>query len=208
MLLLDIYRDNVSQKLKTSEEKPEAKEVINKQINSYRILADNIVKKEMVQETDVETIMRVPVHKYANSVFPGFKNNMTFQSGIGTNQINSKVNITAIDATSRVLSPIRNVKSKVQEEINKETTYEFKPKINKNNKVKSKVTSQLTSVNSSLLNGKKATDRDGEMKMKNGKDKCEGILIDNLNEVNHKNKLERGLIINKYKDLVEHVIWN
>lgn len=206
--VISIYREKVSEKLKTSDEKAEAKEIISKQINNYKPFTEDIAKRDIIYETDVERIMRMPVHKYANSVFPGAANNMTFhhQSVIGINM--AKLNVTAIEKTSRLLSPTKKLKPKVKEEILRESLYTFQPMINKSN-VPSKIDSHQTSFSSSIINGKKNMK---EGKQKNRQDDDAKLKSkENIFDECVKNKMrtiDEGLIINKFKDLVEKANWN
>ncbi len=207
--VINIYRQKVSEKLKTSDEKAEAKEVISKQINNYKPFTEDIAKRDIIYETDVERIMRMPVHKYANSVFPGAANNMTFhhQSVIGINM--AKLNVTAIEKTSRLLSQTKNLKPKAKEEILKESLYTFQPVINKST-IPSKIDSNQTSFTSSIIHGKSKGIKENKQKNKQDSDikmKSKEIIFGELNK-NKKRTIDEGLIINKFKELVDKANWS
>ncbi len=207
-----IYRKNVSEKLKGSVEKIEAKEVVTKQINNYKPFTESISKQGIIYETDVERIMRTPVHKYANSVFPNGVNNTTLhhQSVIGINM--AKCNVTAIEPTSRLLSPTKNLKPKVKDEILRDSLYTFKPLISKSN-----VSQTVTSSSFPSIINLKAKVRTKEKRQKGVSDKdakdslsynSNMTSISNLEKQSKKRKLEEGLIINKFKDLVDKANWS
>lgn len=103
--VINIYRENINNQIKETNEKTEAKEIISKQTEQYRKITNQLVKKKHVPDVDVETIMRAPVQKYAKSHFP-CNNNQTLAS------IVSRANVTQINSNSRVLSPIKNYKEK------------------------------------------------------------------------------------------------
>lgn len=108
--VISIYRKNISNQLKNTEEKSEAKELINKQATTSRKFTDKIVKKKHNPEVDVETIMRSPVQKYATSTFP-CNNNQTLLS------IASKASVPQINTNSRLLSPTKHFKQRLQTDI-------------------------------------------------------------------------------------------
>lgn len=215
--VISIYRQKVSEKLKSSVEKIEAKEIILKQINVYKPFTEEISKRDITYETDVERIMRTPVHKYANSVFPGAASNMTFhhQSVIGINM--AKSNVTAIEPNSRLLSPTKNLKPKVREEIVKDSLYTFQPSINKSN-VASRIDSHHSSFTSIVdlkskvkfkeIRQKNVKDKDVKHKDNNSSSMTSKSTLNNNKEFHvHKRCLEEGLIINKFKDLVDKANW-
>lgn len=111
--VITIYRSNISNQIKDTSEKNEAKEIVGKQAGTYRKFTHQITKKKYVPEVDVETIMRSPIQKYAKSNFP-CNTNQTYAS------IVSRANVAAISPTSRVLSPIRNFKDRFMESIEKD----------------------------------------------------------------------------------------
>jgi len=108
--VISIYRKNISNQLKNTEEKCEAKELINKQVTTNRKFADKIVKKKHDPEVDVETIMRSPIKKYATSTFP-YNNNQTLVS------IASKASVPQISTNSRLLSPTKHFKQRLTSDI-------------------------------------------------------------------------------------------
>lgn len=110
--VISIYRANISNQIKDTSEKNEAKEIVVKQSGAYRKFANDIIKKKYIPEVDVETIMRSPVQKYAKSNFPC--NNQTLVS------IVSRANVPNINPNSSVLSPIKNLKPKFKSEIENE----------------------------------------------------------------------------------------
>lgn len=204
--VISIYRENVKSQLIMSPDKIEAKEVIKKQINSYRPIAEGIVKREIIPETDVEKIMRMPIHKFANTLFIGSLANMTFLNN--TNQKDpKKITVAAIDPNSRVLSPIKNVKEKVKEEIFNETNYTFKPEVHKKNTISSRVSSQNNT--GILINRNDA--KNGIHGLKNSDKILEREkIIESQSSFGQKKqrRLEEGLVINKFKEVVDGAIWN
>lgn len=111
--VISIYRNNISNQIKDTSEKNEAKEIVGKQTGIFRKFTHQIVKKKYIPEVDIETIMRSPVQKYAKSNFP-CNGNQTFVSMV------SRANVSVINPNSRVLSPIRNFTERFKEIIEKE----------------------------------------------------------------------------------------
>lgn len=111
--VISIYRNNISNQIKGTSEKNEAKEIVGKQTGAYRKFTHQILKKKYKPEVDVETIMRSPVQKYAKSNFP-CNSNQTLVS------IVSRANVTAINPTSRVLSPIKNYSERFKDYLEKD----------------------------------------------------------------------------------------
>lgn len=181
--VINIYRKNISKQINTTDEKNEAKDLINKQAELYRGFADKIVKKKHIPEVDVETIMRAPIQKYAKSSFP-CKNNQTLISI-------AKANVTQINTNSRVLSPIGNHKDKFKSKLEEENT-----KLEES-KIENTVRKSLLSYHHFL---NKQMSRDSIFR---------NSLMDtkkpNLEEIEEKDKVE-SLFNNKYKNLVQKVI--
>lgn len=111
--VISIYRNNISNQIKCTSEKNEAKEIVGKQTGAYRKFTHQILKKKYIPEVDVETIMRSPVQKYAKSNFP-CNSNQTYVSMV------SRANVTAINPNSRVLSPIRNFTDRFKDILDKD----------------------------------------------------------------------------------------
>lgn len=209
--VISIYRSRVNENLKESEEKQEAKEIINKHVNNYKTITDKLIKREIIQETDVEKIMRAPANKYAGGSGGAFQGkNMTFHSGMAGN-LQSKISISEIDNNSRLLSPTKNFKPKVIEEAIKEQTFDFKPRIdsNKNTRILANAKTSYSKNSSIIMSDADRT----QGSLKGTRIKTSGKYLNEQNEENIKNSKDQnvereGLIINKYKDLIDTVIFN
>lgn len=190
--VINIYRENISNQIKQTNEKNEAKEIINKQTEQFRKITNQLVKKKHIPDVDVETIMRAPVQKYAKSHFP-CNNNQTLAS------IVSKANITQINSNSRVLSPIKNFKEKFIEQIDQEeknlnaqnVEETIKKSINRYEKIKPK-TYQTAFIEEENINEAAEIEIDIEEENKE-------------KEENNTQPQYQGIFKNKYKSLVEKI---
>ena len=195
--VIGIYRKNISDNIKSTNEKTEAKEIILKQTEIYRNFTNQIVKKKHIPEVDVETIMRSPVQKYAKSHFPCNKNQTLLS-------IASRANVTQINNNSRVLCPIGNHKTKFLDELkNEEKELEEN---NVNNLIRK---SMMRLENSKLtLNqtvGTMLNTTNGILLTNNSIDLKNAVEEDNNNN-NIENELnQNALFINKYRTLVNSI---
>lgn len=179
--VISIYRANISNQIKDTSEKNEAKEIVAKQTGAYRKFANEIIKKKYVPEVDVETIMRSPVQKYAKSNFPC--HNQTLVS------IVSRANVPSINPNSSVLSPIKNLKSKfktdmkteLQEAEGMKVKNVLKQSINRYKRVKKSYYSQDYNI------------------------QPESIHCNQEDSMNAPKDCFEGLIFNKYKSLVSTI---
>lgn len=216
--VISMYRDKVLDNYTKIEEKAEAKEILNKLISQNKLISNDIVRRQIVKNTNVETIMRSKIHKISKSSNTGRKNNMTFHSCM--NSVGSKINVTQIDSASRILSPIRNFKLKTENERKSlDDELVFKPTLFKTSKytnVQSKVIefiknphanskSSLSGNNPNYFTSSTTSNQINSIDLKIIDEREEKLDNDDQQKTKIKRPLTDGLIPNKYKTLVEEI---
>ena len=215
--VITMYRDKVLDNYTKIEEKAVAKEFLNKLISENTSITKDIVRRQIVKHTNVETIMMSKTHKISKSTNTQRKNNMTFHSCL--NSMASVRNVTQIDSGSRILSPIKNFKLKTENERKSmDDEFVFKPSLfkSKYTNVQSKVfefskkplnTSTLNNTNNTVNNTNNFNaNTTNTLNLKIIEEREE--KIDNDYKLKNMRPITDGLIPNKYKTLVEDTLNN